>query len=438
MHKSRLLDSVSRIDHTKPQWAKSGVIIGYHRTFAPDHAYSIKYDKYRPGRDSLYGAGFYATYTLAAQDTPRMRQFYGNYIVRLNVDLRNYLIMDKSLQKKLHRPSVYQQLINKRVKFQQALQEFIGSKFIATYLADETKNSSHRLKTIISVVKDLPDKFAGVVFTGDTDGPVVLAYDLATVQVVDYATFGKQHDINNLNWYSFNQEFARDANGNNFVDRIMTKAMRLAINPAMFYLQNSVGRLSRRERRFFLYYLAGKHYRSIGLNKNPVIAWLLSPASDDFFTKLFADVLTYPPLPRFKHYKLGKLPPRPPCFLVYLADQQELIKNSFTLRLFSKVGRIKLDEFSQDWHDNLYKFFHELLQPSNKASLILQLRQMLHLVMDYLALSYKLFPLTPQEKFLRQVQHWLLNNPELAKLDKKWRNRFLAGLAAAINMRHND
>lgn len=433
MNSRQLLDSVSKIDHTKPQWANTGVVYAYHRTFNIDHIYSIKYDKYRPGKDSLYGAGFYATYTLAAQDKHRMRRFYGNYIVRLKIDLSNYLILDAPLIRKLRRRSVYHQLAAKRINLQ-GIENFIGNKFIADYLNNDKANSSYRLKNLIAIAKDLPDKFSGVMFTGDTDGPVVLAYDLSTVQVIDYAIFGRQHNINNLIWYKFNKKYARDVSGNNFVDRIMAKAMRLKINSAMLYLQKMIGELSRRERRFFLYYLAGKRYRTIGQNKNPVIDWLINPISDKFFAELFADVLASPPLPKFKHYQLVTTKP-PPCFLLYLADQQDLIKNSFTLRLFSKVGRIKLDEFRQDWHSNLDKFFNQkLLQPGTKLGLKFQLRQMVNLVTDYLLLSYKLFPTISQESIIQQMQLWLLDNPELPKLDKKWRSIFLVALRTAITM----
>jgi hypothetical protein len=140
-------------------------------------------DEFRPGEGagSMYGKGLYAVYDPKGAQT--MTGGYGNYIIKLKVNLYGYIIFDSDTAQKVYGSALtpveqaqklgYSSITLKELK---GLRSDISGKY--------TSNAA------LEVHKSLRSEVKGLVFTGRNDGRVVVVYDPTTIVPVAWKRVG--------------------------------------------------------------------------------------------------------------------------------------------------------------------------------------------------------------------------------------------------------
>jgi hypothetical protein len=157
----------------------------FHRTSVSDLVNKVYTEGFKPGNGDFYGKGFYATYELKSQQHDSMTS-YGNIIVKFAVSIENFFIFDyeefvKSPNfKKLGRPSIEQ--------FLQAQLNY----FKMSYVGDlsNINSISYTSDLALSFFKHIPNftkLCQGIVFTGESDGHVLAAYDTRILMPLSYS-----------------------------------------------------------------------------------------------------------------------------------------------------------------------------------------------------------------------------------------------------------
>lgn len=182
------LDNIIKEDIT------SGSTIVYHRTGKGGESpvEGITADGYRVGAGAYYGVGVYTTYNLESQTkNSDMISTYGNIIIESKVlSLDKFLIFDYNIAKRIYG--------NKNYTLDKQLQIILGKEYNKykdnEKLIDILENveysySSHIAKDFYNLFKNTIIKnVRGLVFTGETDGNVLLSYDRKNVEPLRYTT----------------------------------------------------------------------------------------------------------------------------------------------------------------------------------------------------------------------------------------------------------
>tara|TARA_Y100000034_G_C6873701_1_gene399238 strand:+ start:686 stop:1375 length:690 start_codon:yes stop_codon:yes gene_type:complete len=149
-------------------------------------------NEYEAGSGDMYGKGLYAVYDLykwrgdsgeplASGKSPTMRGAYGQYIYKLKVNLYGFVIFE---------PSIAQKVYGRDLLPSEQL-EMLGKKDLAKQIEKvqarrkPTKGSVTSNRALKSK-KILEGKVRGIVFTGWTDGHVVVVYDAGSVVPVSW------------------------------------------------------------------------------------------------------------------------------------------------------------------------------------------------------------------------------------------------------------
>lgn len=156
----------------------------YHGSNAPPSEFLplIFEDKFDPGKVSgaMYGKGLYTVYS-SSPETQTMKGFYGNWIYKLKVNLREFICFD---------PPVAQKVYGKPLTpVEQAKALRLDARIV--------KNLEHIEKNIpadgtftsgaaLEASKILRGNVKGIVYTGRQDGPVALIYDVSAVTPTSY------------------------------------------------------------------------------------------------------------------------------------------------------------------------------------------------------------------------------------------------------------
>jgi len=153
----------------------SSAAIVYHRTRENPENYNIheKGIDISKNENSMYGKGLYTTYTLESQDNDRMRELYGNYILKGKINLSNMLILDKSVFNSVHPREDFNDYL---------IREGINENIINDIKSNEfTSNAAHRVWRRFYTKKD------GIVFTGQSDGKVVVVWNPKIFLAISYS-----------------------------------------------------------------------------------------------------------------------------------------------------------------------------------------------------------------------------------------------------------
>jgi hypothetical protein len=167
----------------------SGSVIVYHRTGRNGSPVEgIAADGYRVGERAIHGIGVYTTYDLNSQLNLGMINMYGNIIIESKViSMKDFLIFDYDMAKRIYG--------NKNYTLERQLRLILGKDFNLLNEKDfETLNIELTTFKYTGDVaykfymkhKNIIPKLRGIVFTGDSDGKVLISYDRKNVEPLRY------------------------------------------------------------------------------------------------------------------------------------------------------------------------------------------------------------------------------------------------------------
>jgi len=170
----------------------SGSVIVYHRTGKNGQSpvEGIQSDGYRIRNGAAYGHGVYTTYDLESQLNNYMRTSYGSIIIENKVlSLNKFLIFDYDVAKRVY---------GNNYPLEKQLRIILGKDFDEYRNNDNFKNIIERLQVVKyssevvqSLYRDFPEIFSklkGIIFTGGSDGKVLVSYDRKNVEPIRYST----------------------------------------------------------------------------------------------------------------------------------------------------------------------------------------------------------------------------------------------------------
>jgi hypothetical protein len=135
----------------------------YHRTKNNPEESDIITQGIRPStnQSAMYGRGLYCCYDFDQQLKSQM-EMYGDYIIKGKVDLNNFAILDENVYR----------LANPRGDFEKHLKD------IGTNMNSVKHNIPYTSRTARIIWKKCKEKaYNGIVFTGETDGKVVVIWN---------------------------------------------------------------------------------------------------------------------------------------------------------------------------------------------------------------------------------------------------------------------
>ena len=159
----------------------------YHRTSYSNLSSSIIGEDFKIGKGTMYGKGTYTTYELESQLSDRMKITYGGLIFKFSVNIENYIIFDyeefvKSPQFKKLKLKDYSV---ERNDFVISQLDFLKIDFpvdeLKSRIASQKDYSSDIALFCYKKIDRLEDKCEGIVFTGRSDGRVLVAYKTNTL-----------------------------------------------------------------------------------------------------------------------------------------------------------------------------------------------------------------------------------------------------------------
>jgi hypothetical protein len=168
----------------------SGSVIVYHRTGRKGSpVQGIAADGYRVGSGDKYGVGVYTTYNLVSQMTDYHRSEYGSIIIESKViSMKDFLIFDYDIAKKIYG--------NKNYTLDKQLQLILGKELdrykddnelkILISKLNNIEYTSDIVEAFYEYYPDIISKLRGIVFTGRTDGKVLVSYDRKNVEPIRY------------------------------------------------------------------------------------------------------------------------------------------------------------------------------------------------------------------------------------------------------------
>lgn len=185
-----------------------GLAIGYHRTRNLKNVNAIGESGFKAGSGAMYGTGIYLTYDFDDQQDDYMREHYGPYVVRCKVALHGYLIFDEAVA-----TAVYGRRSSLRDQFKlfglsddllQHIEKQMIGRVYSSVAARDFANTIHGKKQ--------QGKIKGIVFTGENDGRVIVAYDPSTVKSLGYArVIDDNKTLEKVKWRRFETATAGQA-----------------------------------------------------------------------------------------------------------------------------------------------------------------------------------------------------------------------------------
>ena len=159
----------------------------FHRTRKEDIVDFISKSGFLSSLNGLYGDGVYATYSIESQQTQRMLRNYGSFLIKAVVNLsNNFIIFDDDISRKVY---------GKRVSVKEQLDRH-GLRSVSAITAD----AALRLP---GLNPGLERKVSGLVFTGKSDGNVIVVYDPKLIIPVSWSYSDEDYlsiPPNKINW----------------------------------------------------------------------------------------------------------------------------------------------------------------------------------------------------------------------------------------------
>jgi hypothetical protein len=435
----------------QPKFINPTTIYAYHRTKSVRNIHHIMHDKYDPTlalTGQLYGAGLYASYTLKAQQTKRMRTTYGTYLLRVAIDLSNYLILDEPLIVKLGKDSVTAQFAAKGIDldspgYSSNLGTWVG------YLQFNTKRlflgtfvSADLAKYIAINYGELTrGHFDGIVFTGRQDGTTIVSYHLPHVRFIDYARYNAGDVASGMQplWRNWRAEHL-PKNGVSFADELISQTQSMSatsLRDARRYFAQRWRRLTINQRHLVFQKLCQITYVPTG--KRYFFDWLIgdTPGSNKRFVRWFAPFYGKPPefnytvkqLNRFnfakrsyklnatkrKHLTVQKVFINQPHWKnLSLTAAQE--RPYFRWMMYCKMTRLLYGEFQRDWSNGISQFITRAPGKTNVQGVTVFVHYLSELYSTWQDMVVLLFPqrslggLNGVSKFM---EHALAHRPDI-------------------------
>lgn len=172
-----------RFRHIISEEVFAAAAFGYHRTKNVQNAVAIGESGFRAGDGNTYGKGIYLTYDFDDQQDSEMRRKYGRYIIRSKVNIADFLIFDEDVAEKVYG--------SKGASLEAQFRRFgipeQKLKDIRHY--DHWNDEQERLITAPQALRmarwrslhEDQARFRGMIFTGEQDGRVIVAFDPRSV-----------------------------------------------------------------------------------------------------------------------------------------------------------------------------------------------------------------------------------------------------------------
>jgi hypothetical protein len=170
----------------------SNIATVYHRTEVEDLADKVYDTGFIPGDGAMYGKGMYSTYDLASQERPGMSKNYGKTILKCAVDLSDFFFFDWS---EFAKTPLYKFKLTTSTKKTFIQDQIVYYKIVLwqpdTFNAKafESEYSSNTAFWLY-MSSNLDKKVAGIVFTGEHDGKVLLCYDTKRIRPLAFKNDG--------------------------------------------------------------------------------------------------------------------------------------------------------------------------------------------------------------------------------------------------------
>lgn len=184
----------------------SSLAVGYHRTRNLKNTNAIGESGFKAGDRAMYGKGIYLTYSFDDQQDERMKETYGPFIIRCKVNLSGFLVFDEDIANRVYGAdsSMEDQLAFFGIPRKDMEQYGVlrlqseGGYWPGSYIAHERRPlTSNQARAFAYWFFEKPRKLKrpikGLVFTGQQDGRVIVAYE---PQVVIPFAWARVIDLN--------------------------------------------------------------------------------------------------------------------------------------------------------------------------------------------------------------------------------------------------
>jgi len=165
--------------------------IGYHRTHNIKNLKEIGTTGFKAGNGKTYGTGIYLTYDFYDQQDERMKETYGPFIIRAKVNLDGFLIFDNDVAKIVYGidatvpsddPWSKKTFIDKHKLLEPQFKRLgLPIKEIEKIVSKLKSGSNITSNAALVAAGLFSNKIKGMVFTGESDGRVIVAYDASRV-----------------------------------------------------------------------------------------------------------------------------------------------------------------------------------------------------------------------------------------------------------------
>jgi hypothetical protein len=156
----------------------ASLAIAYHRTRNLKKTNAIGESGFKAGSGKMYGKGIYLTYSFDDQQDDYMMEHYGPFIIRCKINLTDFLIFDADVAIKVYgaNASLDAQLASFGISSEMMKGVFYPSG--SEYTSYKAKPFAHWFSRNANKLKR---RLKGLVFTGENDGRVIVAYDPTSV-----------------------------------------------------------------------------------------------------------------------------------------------------------------------------------------------------------------------------------------------------------------
>lgn len=162
----------------------------YHRTSYSNLINAVYTEGFKPGSGAMYGKGFYSTYDLDSQENQEMKEVYGNIVVKFSVSIEKFFIFDYS---EFIKSPNYKKLRSKKDTFlMDQIKYFNISLNHNVNLNYEGHRFSSSSAEYVYKHSNLYSRVEGIIFTGDSDGRVLVAYNTNLIIPISYRLDGEK------------------------------------------------------------------------------------------------------------------------------------------------------------------------------------------------------------------------------------------------------
>lgn len=158
----------------------------YHRTKFSDLINAVYTSGFKPGSGDMYGKGFYSTYELVSQERAQMKD-YGKIVVKFSVKIKNFFIFDYS---EFVKSPNFRTLKSTEENFILDQINYFGISMFKSFDPQKSVRFSSNSAFFIFKNSNIMKCVDGMIFTGEHDGKVLLAYNTGLIIPLAYKVDG--------------------------------------------------------------------------------------------------------------------------------------------------------------------------------------------------------------------------------------------------------